>query len=159
MNQFLNPKMLLIESSIFMFLFSTSFLIMPLASELSLSGDNFLLTVTALWFWLSAILSGITFLLANKKRKAATGTMKSRPGIFCFFKNPWAKLADSAFGISLSGFILVTIAAPKSYLLYILVSLSVYTFLMHCVLNGKNYQYAIEINNPQKFAAKGEGKK
>ncbi len=159
MSQLTNPKMLLIESSIFMFLFSTSFLIMPLASELSLSGDNFLLTVTALWFWLSAILSGITFLLANKKRKAATGTIKSRPGIFCFFKNPWAKLADAAFGVSLSGLILVTITASKSYLPYILVSLSVFTFLMHCVLNGKNYQYAIETCNPRKFASKGEEKK
>ena len=159
MSQLLSHKMLLIESSIFMFLFSISFLIMPLASGLSLNGDNFLLTMTALWFWLSAILAGITFLLANKKGMTATSSIQSRPGIFCFFKNPWAKLADSGFGVSLSGFILVTIAASNSYLPYILVSLSVFTFLMHCVLNGKNFQYAIQTSIPEKYAAKGEGKK
>jgi len=146
MRPMLNHKVLLIESSIFMFLFSTSFLIMPIASGLSLSGDNLLLTVTALWFWLSAILASITFLLANRKRKAASSPAKFRPGIFRFFQNPWAKMADTAFGVSLIGLIVVLLVASQSYFTFIFVSLSVFTFLMHCVMNGKNFQYFVEAN-------------
>jgi len=149
-----NYNKLLISSMLFMFLFSTSFLMMPIASGLGLSGDPSLLYITGLWFWLSAVLAGITFVLANKKRKTAD-VNRNRPGIFCFLKNQWAKLADSAFGVSLFGLVLVLIVASQSYFTFIFVFLSVFTFLMHCVLNGKNFQYLVETSKRVKSATRG----
>jgi len=139
-----NYKTLFITSLGFMFLFSGSFLIMPLASAWSLGGNNILILITGLWFWLTAILAGVTFLLINRKRKALTIDNKGNPGIICFCMNPWAKIADFAFGASLLGLTVTVIFAMQTYFIFILSSLSVFSFLMHCVLNGKNFKFLTE---------------
>lgn len=154
-----NHKALFIASLTFMFLFSASFLIMPLASALSFGGNNILLMVTGLWFWLTAILSGVTFLLANRNRKSVSTDNRSRPGILCFCLNPWAKIADCAFGASLLGLTVTILFALQNNFVFILASLSVFSFLLHCVLNGKNFKFLTETMNQTKYTSKGEVEK
>ena len=139
-----NHKALFIASLTFMLLFSASFLIMPLASALSFGGSNVLLMINGLWFWITGILAGGTFLAANRKRKSVSVDNNSRPGILCFCLNPWAKIADCTFVASILGLTVTIIFASQIFFVFILASLTVFSFLMHCVLNGRNFKYLTE---------------
>ena len=101
-------------------LFSASFLMMSTASALSFYGDNALLVTTV-----------------------SAGCI-SKPSIFCLFKKAWVKIADYALIASLLGVIPVMVFALHNYFIYVSMSLSVLSLLMHCVLNGKNFKYLSE---------------
>ena len=141
---------ILFLSIMFMFLFSISFLIMPIASQKSFEGKPILLILNGIWFWLTGIISLILFMIANKRRKKQiqdiSNIENNKPGILQFFSNIWAKVADCLFLLSLIGLIIFIIILPQSYFLFVFAFFSVFTFLMHCVLNGKNFKYIINSN-------------
>ena len=62
-------------------------------------------------------------------------------GLISFFKNKEAKVADIAMFASCICFIVTRICTDNLYWLFIFLALFVFSFGMHCMLNGKNYIY------------------
>lgn len=129
----------------FMFLFAASFLIMPVASKSSLEGKPDLLLWNGIWFWTTGLSSLTLFGIVNRGRKkqlkGRTNLKNGKKGIICFFSNVWAKAADGAFFASFIGLVIFVVFFPQSYVVFILAFTSVFTFLMHCMLNGENFKY------------------
>ena len=126
-----------------MFLMTLIFPLMPLAGEMDLAGDGLLLRLSGVWFWAMLLGALGLFLFVNRKRKkqADKSQPKQKPGIIRFFTNPWGKAADIVFFASLAAFLTVLFLSPQSFAVYILLSLTTFSALMHGVFNGVNYQF------------------
>jgi len=156
----LNKKQLkptFLFSIVCMFLFSLSFLIMPVASDLALDGKLVLLRLSGIWFWLSLIAGYALFILVNKNRKRLMmkqkkQAIKVKPGIIKIFSNKWACIADIAAVISLFGFLITVLIIPQKYVTYIFLFAAIFTIQMHGMLNGENFKYISKI-----IKAKQEG--
>lgn len=139
------PKILFFVLIAFMFLFAASFLVMPVASKRSLEGKPALLLWNGIWFWTAGLSSLTLFGIVNRGRKkqlkGRTNSKNRKMGIICFFSNVWAKAADGAFVASFIGLAVFVVFFPQSYMVFIFAFISVFTFLMHCMLNGENFKY------------------
>ncbi len=142
------PKILFFVLIAFMFLFAASFLVMPVASKRSLEGKPTLLLWNGIWFWTTGLSSLILFGIVNQGRKKQLKGRKNlknrKMGIICFFSNTWAKAADGAFVVSLIGLVAFMGLFPQSYMVFVFAFICVFTFLMHCILNGENFKYIWE---------------
>lgn len=141
--------------SIFFFLmFSVSFLLMPLGSESPTENISAYTMVAGLMFWISIIMGIATqCVLAHRRRswyvihriRKVRATQKV--GLISFFKNSYATVADAVTILSLIGLVIAMIATQGTgYICYVLVSLFVFSFSMHCILNGKVFYHIINQN-------------
>lgn len=141
--------------SIFFFLmFAVSFLLMPLGSETPIESISAYTMVAGLMFWISIIMGIVTqCVLAHRRRswyvihriRKARATQKI--GLISFFKNSYATVADAVTILSLIGLVIAMIATQGTgYICYVLVSLFVFSFSMHCILNGKVFYHIINQN-------------
>ena len=138
--------------SVFFFLMlSISFLLMPIEGgnpEKSLSGYGL---AAGAMFWLSIIMMIVTQSVLARRRKSwctahriRKSKMPQKIGLISFFKNGYAIIADVVTVISLAGFIIAMFATQGTgYICYVFASLFVFSFSMHCVLNGKVYYYIV----------------
>lgn len=133
-----------------MVLLSISFMLMPFASERLIEGDSIINNVTGALFWLSLLGGYTTVIILNHRRKHIimenetqhTDIRDKYPGIIRVFSNIPAKIADITFVIGLVGFIIcIATANSDKFITYIMLSVTVLAFHMHCMLNGKNYVY------------------
>lgn len=136
----------------FMFLFSASVLFVPVASQQDLLGNPLWIRLSGVWIWATLIIAYTLFSITNRLRRNTVNNRQSKKaidrwGIFRTFANPWAKLADCSFVVSLLGFIAMLIFASQSYAVYILLFAVLFTFQMHCVLNGENFRYINKLTN------------
>lgn len=148
------------------FVMSVSFLLMPIA----------MMQVTpGVLFWLGLI-TGISLQIVLEFRRKAffkkyqvkRETMqKPRNGLLSFFSNKEAMIADIVLGVSFVATVL-TFMITRGYgiVCYLLVALTVFSFCLHCVFNGRIYFHAknqIKVRQvlEQKMNSKekGEGKK
>lgn len=135
---------ILIISIISYFLLAASFLFMPL--------DNKQLQIMAgVMFWLFLILGIVSqVLLAIWFRQACSENkewcmQKQRVGIFAIGKNKFSVAADIVLLISAVTFVVLMIfTRGTGYISYIVLTILVFSFSMHCVLNGKVYYYICE---------------
>lgn len=118
---------------------SVSFLLMPVAGIGYLSG---------ILFWAGLILGISMQVVLDMRRRAlfaryhASGRQmqKRRNGMFSFWSNPAAKVADVGLALGIVATILVfAITKGVGYGCYICLAATVFCFCMHCVLNGRNY--------------------
>lgn len=141
--------------SIFFFLmFAVSFLLMPLGSETPTENISAYTMVAGLMFWISIIMGIVTqCVLAHRRRswyvihriRKVRATQKV--GLISFFKNSYAVVADVVTILSLIGLVIAMIATQGTgYICYVLVSLFVFSFSMHCILNGKVFYHIINQN-------------
>ena len=130
---------------LFLFIFSASFLIMPFG--IGADGSvNALLYIAGICFWIGLIGIVAAFLSINSLRKSDTEFQEKykgyrQIGIINFLKNPYACIADGLMIISLVVLIIVRLLVNNNILTMVFVSLFVFTFGMHCMLNGINYIY------------------
>lgn len=120
-------------------LMSASFLLMPVEKLSVLAGGC---------FW-AGLLAGMTLqvLLEVRRRNffkehRANWRKMQRPrnGLLTFGANPLAKVADVLLIISFIGLVAsLWLTRGTGYLCYIMISVTVFSFCMHCVLNGRNY--------------------
>ena len=100
---------------------------------------------TGAMFWITLAVSLLTTfvvsLFRKKYRKEKRIYKKTKPGITSFFSNPVAKVADIAMIVFAVIFAVFAIFFSESYMLYVFFSLTIFSFFMHCVLNGENYKY------------------
>jgi len=129
------------------FIMSISFLLMPLATSYSDKNNNkIMLIIVGLVFWISLLICVISILLANKLRKKILSNIKNtkenqKKGIFTFFSNKYALVFDLLMFISLISFAIVIAKRKQNeYIAYIILSVLIFSFSMHCMLNGKIYK-------------------
>ncbi len=131
-------------SIISFFLLAISFLFMPLESKL-------LQIMAGIMFWLflavgiaSQILLAVWFKQACSKNKEWR-MQKQRVGIFAIGKNRFSIVADFILLISTVIFsVLMILTRGTGYISYIVLTILVFSFCMHCILNGKVYYYICE---------------
>jgi hypothetical protein len=128
-----------------MLLMSTSFLLMPAASERALNGEGRWLMMTGFLFWLPLIASYLLLFFANRCRRNQVGRDRPRGvktwGLFRFFSNPWAVASDIIFVIGLAGFLWFLFRAQERYATYIFLFAAVTALPLHGVFNGVNFRY------------------
>ena len=103
------------------------------------------LSFTLMYFIKSAVICGfliwIPFILGIVTQLIMRSSVSKdrRVGLFSIFSNRYAIFADAVFLISLIAFILSLILSnvPGAMITYILLSVVVFSFCMHCILNGR----------------------
>ena len=126
------------------FLLAASFLFMPLENKQ-------LQIMAGVMFWVFLILGIVSqVLLAIWFRQACSKNkewriQKQRIGIFTIGKNKFSVVADIVLLISAVTFVVLMIfTRGTGYISYIVLAILVFSFSMHCVLNGKVYYYICE---------------
>ncbi len=128
-------------------LMSITFMFMPLDS----SGEartNLYTVVVGACFWIFLVLGIVTQFILSKRRRdwyriqRVRSRNYNRIGLLAVFKNKLAIVADIAFVISLLGFaVTMFMTNSTGYTCYVFLSLLVFSFCMHCILNGKIYYH------------------
>ena len=121
-----------------LFLSSACVLMVPIAHN-----QKALTMLCSIMFWGFLLAGYLMFWFINHSRKKQKQKLtKRRVGIVTFFRNSPAKLMDC---ICIVGIILLLISAKaellQGYLQYIISFLVLFSFHMHCILNGENFQY------------------
>lgn len=141
-------------SILFFLLLAISFLLMPLGGESPTDNISVYTLIAGLVFWISIIMGIVTQCVLSHRRKTWYVIHRIRKvrstqkvGLISFFKNAYAVVADVAMIASLIGLIFAMIVTKGTgYICYVLVSLFVFSFSMHCILNGKIYYHVINQN-------------
>lgn len=122
---------------------SLTFLFMPLEE------DTF---ITGIVFWAGLVSGSVLLMIVNGLRRAFfrkndisyKNTKKSRAGIFRLFSNRLAMIADILCGVSVLGTAISMLATHGfGYICYVFISLTVFSFVLHCVFNGKNFDFVL----------------
>ncbi len=147
----------LLKISVCCFLFmSVSFLLMPIASMTIISG---------LLFWLGLLFGVVLQVVIEVRRRAffkayavKRETMqKPRNGLLSFNSNKMAAIVDKIMIVSFVLMIVVLILTKGyGYICNVLMTITVFSFCLHCVLNGRIYFHA---NNQLKVRQVLEKKK
>ena len=138
------------------FLMSVSFLLMPL--DPTVAQYDAMDVIPGLIFWLFLILGIVGQVVLSKRRckwLAMQGIRKykirqGKNGLITFCKNKFALVADLVFVIGLVIFIITTLLTRGlGYICYILLAICVFAFCLHCILNGKIYEYISKLSTKE----------
>ena len=98
-------------------------------------------------FWFSLLLLMISSLRINILRRHSKAFMRLQQGerqigLISFCKNRYAVVADISLAISLAVMTyLCLFRTSAQFLMFLFLSLLIFSFGMHCILNGMNYKY------------------
>jgi len=143
----------LFTASVFCFLLlSVSFLLMPLGD--GTSNEKVFTLISGIIFWLSLFGGFATQILLKRRRrhwlvknKIRRSRIRQKIGLFSVFKNKAAAVADITAILSLIAFVITAaVLSGRGYICYLLLSVFIFSFSMHCILNGKIYTYIINQN-------------
>ncbi len=129
----------------FLFLLSLAVFIMPFGFKVE--HKTMILTyLSGIIFWVGLIGTMIMAVYITNSRKQSKKFTKKFPnckqlGLIHFFKNKPAFICDILLFISLIGFIITRICVGTSVVPFIFLSFFIFSFGMHCMLNGSNYIY------------------
>ena len=140
-------------------IFSVSFMIMPFESASAEDGFSIAAHLSGLMFWISLLIGVIsqTVLVSRRSRRNIVSRVRRTKdtqniGMFCFFKNKLATVFDILSIISLIGLIVsLSYTRGIGFICYVFVSALVFSFSMHCILNGRVYNELISDNKSVKF--------
>ena len=148
-------------------LMSVSFLLMPVKALKMMPG---------ILFWSGLLLGIVTQIILEIRRRAffkfykvrRKNMQRPRNGLLSFCSNRAAILADAALVVSLLAAVLAFVLTKGyGYVCYVFIAATVFSFCMHCILNGRiffhaNNQLKVRQVLEQKKAnskEKGEGEK
>lgn len=132
-----------------MFLFSSVFLFMPIASKAGLDGNQIPFIVLGAAFWLTLIVSYTLLFILNRSRRKNGGSVTGIKSWGCLriCSNRLAIVADTASIVSLIVFGILIFTGQNSYIVYVFLSILVFSLQMHGVLNGENFKYLFSVIN------------
>ena len=138
-------KRMLVLYVTFLLIGSIAVLLMPIAS-VQKEATKIPMFISGGGFWIGLIGTITMAVKINKARKRSYRFREKYPeskqlGLISFFKNKEAIIADVGMFVSIAGFIVTRICSDNIYWLFIFLALFVFTFGMHCMLNGMNYKY------------------
>ncbi len=147
-------------SIILLLVTSLTILLIPLTDVFSGNTQKVCSYIVGAVFWLSLILGQIIFWIANRERISIEHNLQKKeikrlsanyPGVLCFFQNREAAVADVTVIISFLLVIAELIFKIKSeWIILSSVSTLIFSFGMHCILNGINYKYIRYVGKLQK---------
>lgn len=138
-------KRLLFMAIISFFLLSVSILLMPIASDKAQSGEFRMRYILGGSFWVLILIGYIIIMILHIKAKKTTDTkVNYKTGVFIFFTNRLATIADTSFIISTILLLIARFTIDSSnYIICILFSLLILSFHMHIIFNSKIYNIII----------------
>lgn len=138
-------KEMMILYSSFLFLISLSIVLMPIANDVK-SKSYILLYFAGACFWIGLV--GVVYMLLKINRKRRDNyrfnesfNNQKQLGIIHFFQNTEALITDVIMFMSLVGFVITKIFSSNLYISFIISAVFIFSFGMHCMLNGTNYKY------------------
>lgn len=129
----------------FLFMLSEAILFMPFASERKETSPT-MLYISGATFWVGLLGVIIMAFVINAARKHSPRFNKMYPGrkqfgFVHFFQNKPAVIADLVMFASIIGFIITMSLRIKQVFSFLFLAVFVFSFGMHCMLNGINYIY------------------
>lgn len=129
----------------FLAVLSISVFLMPVGIEIA-DKTNLLTYLSGVMFWIGLVGTicmalYITYLRKRSKEFAERISNNTKLGIIHFFQNKPAIISDVLLFVSLIGFAIVRILSSTTILSFLFLSLFIFSFGMHCMLNGSNYNY------------------
>lgn len=126
------------------FLLSLSFgiAIMPMGSAIK-TESLFFTIVSGILTWLGLIGTIFVAIKINIYIKAFKTNKNEKPqlGLTHFFQNKEAFFIDIVMFVAICGFVLSKFLLNNIVASFVLLALFVFSFGMHCMLNGENYRY------------------
>lgn len=122
---------------------SLSIALMPIASSMK-EKTTLPLFATGILFWTGLISTIGIAIHINQCRRSSNWFKKAYPdlrrlGLTHFFQNKTAKIMDITLVVSFVAFIAIELLLKNRVLEFVFISLMVFSFGMHCMLNGVNY--------------------
>ena len=145
-----NETIYLIVSIIGYFIFSISFLLMPIEAKGVEQGPNVVTVVAGIMFWIGLLVGIIAQICLsasrknwfNKNRVRLPLSNQPKLGLITFFRNKIAIISDVLLIVALVGLIVsVMLTDATGYACYIFITLTTFSFCSHCIFNGKNYYF------------------
>ena len=132
-------------SFIIILIFTGIIIMMPVVVEMRLEGNEWALPVLGIAFWIVGLSEVVVFFLMYRLRKQLCSLKKQDrkhelPGMFCFFRNPIAKVFDCLLGIGIIGFIVFRFYDKSNDVLFLAISILLLLLFIHAMLNGENYR-------------------
>lgn len=138
-------KRMLYLYAAFLAVLSVSVLLMPFG--IKMADKSMILTyISGSMFWiglLGTIAMAVHITLSRRRSKGFEQVYPNhkRLGLIHFFQNTEAFICDVLMFISLIGFIITRIWVGTTIWPFIFLSILIFSFGMHCMLNGSNYTY------------------
>lgn len=129
----------------FLAVLSISVFLMPIGIEIA-DRTRILTYLSGVMFWVSlfgtiSIALFITYKRKKSKEFADDDSGRKRLGVIHFFQNRPAIISDVLLFVSLIGFIITRVLSETTIFPFVFLSLFIFSFGMHCMLNGSNYNY------------------
>lgn len=138
-------KRMLYLYTAFLTALSASVFIMPFG--IKMADNSMIITYTSgILFWIGLIGTIAMAVFITYSRRRSKGFQQVYPnhrrlGLIHFFQNMPALVCDILMFISLIGFIITRIWVGTTIWPFIFLSVLIFSFGMHCMLNGSNYIY------------------
>lgn len=144
-HQKLQKKQLLYLYMAFLAVLSISVFLMPMGIKIA-DKTKILTYLSGTMFWVGfvgtiCIALYITYLRRRSKAFADEKSIHKRLGIILFFQNRPAIISDVLLFVALIGFIITRVLSETTVFPFLFLSLFIFSFGMHCMLNGSNYNY------------------
>ncbi len=129
----------------FLAVLSVSMFIMPFG--IKMADKSMIMTyISGIMFWIGLLGTIAMAVYITHSRHRSQGFAKAHPnhkrlGLIHFFQNMPAFVCDILMFVSLIGFIITRIWVGTTIWPFIFLSILIFTFGMHCMLNGSNYIY------------------
>lgn len=132
-NRFWDRCLLWVSVGAFLML-AFSFLLMPIQTLEFLPGCL---------FWTGLICGLVTQIVLTARRKRRW-TGKKKGGFFQLFANRRTRIADTVMLAGGAAFLIAMLLTQGGgYICYVLMGITLFAFSLHCVLGGRNYDYAM----------------
>ena len=138
-------KQMMCMFSGFLFLCALAIAFMPLGNALK-EKTALVMYCSGAAFWIGLIGTIFMALKINRSRKGSYrfnelfGNRKQL-GLIHFFQNTEAMIMDVTMVISLIVLIIARLCSANLQIIYVIIAVFVFSFGMHCMLNGMNYKY------------------
>lgn len=129
----------------FLFLCALAIALMPLGNSMK-DKTMLIMYCSGAAFWVGLLGTIYMVLKINRVRKGNHrfneffGNRKQL-GLIHFFQNTKAMIADMAMIVSIIALVIAVLCRANLQVIYFIISMFVFTFGMHCMLNGMNYKY------------------
>lgn len=129
----------------FLALLAISVCLMPFGNSLK-DKTAILMYLSGATFWIGLIGTIFMAVIINNSRKNSCRFNKcfgnqKQLGVIHFFQNTEATIADITMFVSIVTFIIAKIWISEIIVSFILLAICIFSFGMHCMLNGINYRY------------------
>ena len=124
---------------------SLSVLIMPVINSVK-EKTMLPMYIDGVLFWIGLMGTIVISIKIERAKRSSSDFMKSCPdckqlGLIHFFQNKAAVIIDILLFVSIVCFTVIKITNDNYFVQFVCISLFIFSFGMHCMLNGSSYKY------------------